>query len=255
MINNIFDSHCHYDDEKFNEDRDTVLSKLKEKGVSNILHAAVDIKSSLYGIKQADKYDFAYTSIGIHPENLEGLQDDYIDKLKKISENSKVKAIGEIGLDYYWTKENKEKQIEVFENQLILANQLHLPVIVHAREATADTLTLLKKYKPQGVIHCFSGSAETAKEMLSLGLYISFTGVITFKNSKKAREALMVVPDDRLLLETDCPYMAPEPNRGKRCDSSMIAFSAQKIGELKNQSPQEVINKCTENTKRLFNVL
>lgn len=254
MLNNIFDSHCHYDDDKFDSDRENVLSSLKEKGVCGIIHASTDMKSSLYGISQSEKYDFAYTAIGVHPEEIENLQDDYIQKLREMSLNKKVVAIGEIGLDYYWTKDTKYKQIEVFENQLKLANELHLPVIIHSREATKDCMDLLLKYKPRGVVHCFSGSAETAKEIISLGMYVSFTGVLTFKNSKKSHEALMVIPDDKLLLETDAPYMAPVPNRGKRCDSSMIAFVAQKISELKNIPPQEVLNTCTRNTKYLFNI-
>lgn len=254
MLNNIFDSHCHYDDEKFDDDRDDIISSLKDKGVCGIIHAATDIKSSLYGISQSEKYDFAYTAIGVHPEEIENIDENYLEKLHKLSMNEKVVAIGEIGLDYYWTKDTKIKQIEVFENQLKLANQLDLPVIIHSREATKDCMDLLYKYKPRGVVHCFSGSSETAKEIISLGMYISFTGVLTFKNSKKAQEALMVVPDDKLLLETDAPYMAPEPNRGKRCDSSMIAFVAKKISELKNIPPQEILNKCTQNTKQLFNI-
>lgn len=254
MYTNIFDSHCHYDDVKFNDDRKEVLSSLKEKGVCGIIHAATDIKSSLYGISQAKKYDFAYTAIGIHPEELENLKDDYINKLKELSQYKKVVAIGEIGLDYYWTKDNRQKQIEVFENQLVLASELNLPVIIHSRDATKDCMDLLYKYKPQGVVHCFSGSAETAREIISLGMYISFTGVLTFKNAKKAREALMVIPEDKLLLETDAPYMAPEPNRGKRCDSSMIPYIAEKISEMKNIPTQDILNKCTQNTKELFNI-
>lgn len=254
MLDNIFDSHCHYDDEKFNDDRENLISSLKEKGVCGIIHAATDIKSSQYGISQSEKYDFAYTAIGVHPEEIQNLEDNYIDILRELAQNKKVVAIGEIGLDYYWTKDTKDKQIEVFENQLKLAIELNLPVIIHSREATKDCMDLLYKYKPRGVVHCFSGSSETAKEIISLGMYISFTGVLTFKNSKKAQEALMIIPEDKLLLETDAPYMAPEPYRGKRCDSSMIAFVAQKISELKDIPPQEILNKCTQNTKQLFNI-
>ena len=255
MLNNIFDSHSHYDDEKFNDDRDELLLNMKEKGVCGIIHAATDIKSSETGIAFTQKYPDFYTAIGVHPECIDGLQDDYIKQLEKLAENEKVVAIGEIGLDYYWTKETREKQLEIFENQLILAKKLNLPVIIHSREATQDCMALLNKYKPKGVVHCFSGSAETAKEILKIGMCISFTGVLTFPKSLKAQEALSVIPMDRLLLETDCPYMAPVPNRGKRCDSSMIAFTAEKVAELKGIPAQEVLNITTDNTKRLFKII
>ena len=254
MLNNIFDSHSHYDDTRFDEDRDELLFNIKEKGVCGIIHAATDIKSSQAGIAFSEKYPSFYTSVGIHPECVTDLEEDYIEKLENMAQNKKVVAVGEIGLDYYWTKETKEKQLEVFENQLILAKRNNLPVIIHSREATKDCMELLKKHKPQGVVHCFSGSAETAKEVIKLGMYISFTGVITFPKSEKAKEALAVVPMDRLLLETDCPYMAPVPHRGKRCDSSMIACIAEKVAELKGLTPQEVLDITTENTKRLFNI-
>lgn len=254
MLNNIFDSHSHYDDEKFNNDRDELLFNMKDKGVCGIIHAATNIKSSETGIAYTQKYPDFYTAIGVHPECVDELVGDYLEELEKLSQNEKVVAIGEIGLDYYWTKETRKKQLEVFENQLILAKKLDLPVIVHSREATQDCMVLLNKYKPKGVVHCFSGSAETAKEILKIGMYISFTGVLTFPKSLKAQEALAVIPMDRLLLETDCPYMAPVPNRGKRCDSSMIAFTAEKVAELKGLSAQEVLNITTENTKRLFNI-
>ena len=255
MLNNIFDSHSHYDDEKFNDDRDELLFNMKEKGVCGIIHAATDIKSSETGIAYTKKYPNFCTAIGVHPECVNGLQDDYLEQLEKLADSEKVVAIGEIGLDYYWTKETREKQLEVFDNQLILANKLNLPVIIHSREATQDCMVLLNKYKPKGVVHCFSGSAETAMEILKIGMYISFTGVLTFPKSLKAHEALSVIPMDRLLLETDCPYMAPVPNRGKRCDSSMIAFTAEKVAELKGLSAQEVLNITTENTKKLFKII
>ena len=254
MLNNIFDSHAHYDDERFNDDRDELLNSMESKGVCGIIHASTDIKSAKFGIEYAQKFQNFYTSIGIHPESVENLEEDYIKILKKLAKNKKVVAIGEIGLDYYWTKETKEKQLEVFENQLILAKEFDLPVIIHSREATADCMSLLKKYKPKGVVHCFSGSAETAKEILSLGMYISFTGVLTFPKSEKAKSALSVIPIERLLLETDSPYMAPVPNRGKRCDSSMICYIAEKVAELKDIDPQEVLNITTQNVKKLFKI-
>jgi len=254
LLNNIFDSHSHYDDERFDEDRDELLSTISKKGVCGIIHASTDLESSKRGISYTEKFPNFYTSIGIHPENVVGIPDDYILQLEELSKHKKVVAIGEIGIDYYWTKDTKELQLEIFEKQLKLANKLNLPVIVHSREATEDSMRLLNKYKPKGVVHCFSGSAETAKEILQLGMYISFTGVLTFPKSNKAQNALMAIPMDKLLLETDCPYMAPVPNRGKRCDSSMIGYIAEKVGELKGISPQEVLDITTQNTRELFNI-
>ncbi len=254
MFSNIFDSHCHYDDEKFSENRKEVIENAFNNGVCAILHAATDLKSSEFGVKQSKEFERAYTSVGIHPECCNNLDENYLEILKELAKDKKVVAIGEIGLDYYWTKDTKDIQLVLFENQLKLANELNLPVIIHSREATFDCIELLKKYKPRGVVHCFSGSKETAKELIDMGLYISFTGVITFPNSKNAREALMVVPNDRLLLETDCPYMAPVPNRGKVCTSDMIAFTAEKIAELKGLETSNVLDMCCENSKRLFNI-
>ncbi len=254
MLNNIFDSHAHYDDERFDDDRDELLNSMNDNGVCGIIHASTDINSAKFGVEYAEKYDNFYTSIGIHPECVETLEDNYIEILKSLATNKKVVAIGEIGLDYYWTKETKEKQIEVFENQLILAKEFDLPVIIHSREATADCMALLKKYKPKGVVHCFSGSAETAKEILALGMYISFTGVLTFPKSEKAKSALAVIPMEKLLLETDAPYMAPVPNRGKRCDSSMICHIAQKVAEIKGTDAQNVLDITTQNVKNLFKI-
>ncbi len=254
MYKNIFDSHSHYDAEAFNEDRGELISSMEEKGVCGIIHASTDIISAKKGIEYAGSFKNFYTSVGIHPECVEGLSENYIAELEMLAKHDKVVAIGEIGLDYYWTKETKAAQLEVFENQLKLAQKLELPVIIHCREATEDCMRLLKKYKPRGVVHCFSGSAETAREVMRLGMYISFTGVITFPKSIKAQEALLAVDDDKLLLETDCPYMAPVPNRGKRCDSSMIAFMAERVAELKKMSAQEVLDLTCENAKRLFGV-
>lgn len=254
MLSNIFDSHSHYDDEKFDGDRDELIKSLADKGVIGIIHAATDLESSRRGIEFTKKYDNFYTSVGVHPECVENLEDNYIAQLEKLIDENRVVAIGEIGLDYYWTKDTREKQIKVFENQLILAQKKNLPVIIHSRDATKDCMDLLKKYKPKGVVHCFSGSAETAKEILKIGMYLSFTGVLTFPKSEKAKSALEVIPADRLLFETDCPYMAPVPMRGKRCDSSMIAYTAQKAAEIKGIDIQELLNITKENVERLFNI-
>ncbi len=254
MLTNIFDSHSHYDDERFDADRDALLSYLFSNGVSGIIHASTDLKSAEFGIKYSEKFPLFYTSVGIHPENLSALSNDYLSKLEEYSRAPKVVAIGEIGLDYYWSKDNKDFQKKVFEEQLALSKKLDLPVIVHCREATQDCLELLRKYRPNGVVHCFSGSAETAKEVISLGMYIGFTGVITFPKSQKAQEALGVVPPDRLLLETDCPYMAPVPFRGKRSDSGMVSSTALKAAEIMGMTVQSTLDITAQNAKTLFNI-
>lgn len=255
MLNNIFDSHCHYDDSWFGDESEKIIGDSLSSTVCGMIHASVNNKSSEFGIKMSKKFNHFYTSVGVHPENLCDLTDNYLEDLRKyVKENEKVVAIGEIGLDYHYKGYDRKKQIETFVNQIILANELDLPVIVHLRDANEDGMEILKKYKPKGVMHCFSGSLETAKEVLALGMYISFTGVLTFKNSKKAHKALSVIPIERLLLETDCPYMAPEPFRGKRCQSTMISELAKEISKEKNLSPQEVINITTNNTKTLFNI-
>lgn len=254
-MNNIFDTHAHYTDDSFSEDRDELLKSLPDSGVRYIMLASTcadDIKSNAV---LAEKYDYIYTSAGFHPENIEDLPADYINIVKNaVSENRKTMAIGEIGLDYHYDGYDREKQIEVFENQVLLSKELDIPVIVHSRDATEDTLNILKKYKPCGVVHCFSGSAETAKEIIKLGMYIGFTGVITFNNAKKAIRSLEAVPVDRLMIETDCPYMSPVPFRGKRCDSSMIAYTAEKAAEIKNLPVQELLDITCRNGMELYRI-
>lgn len=253
-MNNIFDSHAHYNDPAFDADRDEVLNSLGENGVSNVINCATDYNSSLISLSYAEKYPFIYASCGLHPEDI---KDDYEDELEKIYPlliEKKCVAVGEIGLDYHYDEIPRSIQIDVFTRQLIKANEMNLPVIVHDREAHADTLELLKKYKPKGVLHCFSGSVETAREVLNLGMYLGFGGVVTFKNAVKSVETAKYVPLDRILLETDCPYMAPVPYRGKRNDSSLIKFAAEKIGEIRGIDAQTVIDEANKNTKRLFNI-
>lgn len=253
-MNNIFDSHAHYNDPAFDADRDEVLNSLGENSVSNVINCATDYNSSLISLSYAEKYPFIYASCGLHPEDI---KDDYEDELEKIYPlliEKKCVAVGEIGLDYHYDEIPRKVQIDVFTRQLIKANEMNLPVIVHDREAHADTLELLKKYKPKGVLHCFSGSVETAREVLNLGMYLGFGGVVTFKNAVKSVETAKYVPLDRILLETDCPYMAPVPYRGKRNDSSLIKFAAEKIGEIRGIDAQTVIDEANKNTKRLFNI-
>lgn len=254
-MNNIFDTHAHYSDSAFDSDRNEILESLKEKGIRYVMLASTDIENSFRNIKIAETYDYIYTAVGVHPEDIDGTPDDYISVLEKMIESCpKIKAIGEIGLDYHYEGYNKEKQIKIFSEQLELANRLGYPVIVHSRDATEDTMKILRKYKPAGVMHCFSGSAETAKEVISLGMYISFTGVLTFKNARKSIEALSIVPNDRFMLETDCPYMSPVPLRGKRCDSSMIPYTAEKASEVKGLSVQEILDITCRNGMNLFSI-
>ena len=247
------DSHAHYDDEQFNSDRDELLTRLHENGVRNIVNIGCTIERSQYSIDLAEKYPFIYAAAGIHPEDAADAPSDYLRILEKMTENKKVVAIGEIGLDYHSEGFDRALQMRFFNEQLDLAEKVGLPVVIHSRDATEDTLDILKARKQvKGVMHCFSGSAETAKQILALGMNISFTGVLTFKNARKAVEALEVVPLERLMVETDCPYMAPEPNRGKRCDSGMIVNVIEKIAEIKGVTHELVAEKTMENTLRLF---
>ena len=254
MYNNIFDTHAHYDDSRFDEDRDELLTSLKEKGVSHIVNCGCDLKSSLTTVALSDKYDFIYAAVGVHAHEAEETRESDLIEIEKLHTNRNVVAVGEIGLDYHYDFSPRDRQIEVFERQLILANKLDLPVIVHDREAHEDTMNLLKKHKPKGVVHCFSGSAEMAKEIVKLGMYIGIGGAVTFKNAKKPVEVVEYLPLNRLLLETDAPYMTPVPFRGQRCDSSHIAYTAEKIAEIKGIEVQELINICNENAKRLFGI-
>lgn len=251
---NIFDSHAHYTDKAFNDDRENMLGSLRESGICGVINCGADLKSSEESISLSEKYDYIYCACGVHPEEVDGLPESYIDILRNMAKNEKCVAIGEIGLDYYWRQDNKELQKKVFEEQILLAKELDLPIIVHDREAHEDTLAILKKHKPKGVLHCFSGSVETAKEILKLGMYIGLGGAVTFKNAKKPVEVAEMLPLDRLLLETDCPYMAPVPMRGKRNCSAYIEYVAEKIGEIKNIDPQAVTDQATENTKILFGI-
>lgn len=254
MLSHIFDTHSHYDDRRFDADRDELISSLFANGMSGIIHAATDIASSEFGIEQSRKYERYYASVGIHPENADSVTSGYIDSLRLLAQSEKVVAIGEIGLDYHYEGYDKASQIELFTSSVELANELSLPVIVHCRDAVGDCMEILKRLKPKGVMHCYSGSPETARELLDLGMYIGFTGAITFKNAKKAAEVLKILPLDRLLLETDCPYMAPEPLRGKRCDSSMIRFTAQRAAEVMGVESDELLAATEENAVRVFGI-
>lgn len=245
----IFDSHAHYDDRKFDEIRDELLKELPNRGISGVIDCGCDVASSRAALSLSEKYDYIYAAVGIHPENIGG---GTVEEIKAMSQHEKCVAIGEIGLDYYWVSDNKNEQCALFSEQLMLANSLSLPVIVHDREAHADTLELIRKYRPQGVLHSFSGSVETAKELLELGLYIGIGGVITFKNAKKLPEVVKMLPEDRFLLETDAPYLTPAPYRSKINHSAMIYFTAEKIAEIKNISIEKIFELSRKNAERLF---
>lgn len=255
MYGNIFDSHAHYNDEKFSEDRDGVLSSLPSSGVLGLINCGTDLESSKISRDLSETYDFVFFAAGIHPEDCGDKPLSDLEGIKKLLPHKKCVAVGEIGLDFYWPEPDREIQVKFFEEQLKIAKDFDLPVIIHDREAHGPTLELLKKYRPKGVLHCFSGSVETMKEVISLGMYIGLGGAVTFKNARKAVEVAKAVPADRLLLETDCPYMAPVPFRGKRNDSSLIAYTAQFIAGLRETDTQKLIDQCTENTKALFTKL
>ena len=255
-MNNIFDSHAHYDDRQFEPDREELLgSVLPGKGVCGVVNMAADLDSCRTTWELTQRYGYIWGAAGVHPEEAKDLPEDWLEQVRAWLAQPKMVAVGEIGLDYHWLDAcPKERQQEVFARQLELAGELDLPVVVHDREAHADTLALLRKYRPRGVVHCFSGSWETAREVLRLGMYIGLGGVVTFKNARHPVEVARNIPLDRLLLETDCPYMAPVPFRGKRNDSSLIPWAAERIGELRGMEAQEILDMGAQNARRLFGI-
>lgn len=248
----IFDSHAHYDDERFSDIENELFSELWAHGVGGILTCGCDGESSLKALELARKYDFVFCSAGIHPSNLDS--GTTVAEIEQICQNKKCVAIGEIGLDYYWTVDNKPLQKEIFAAQLELANKLDMPVLVHDREAHADTLEFLKEYKPKGVVHSFSGSVEMAEEILKLGMYFGIGGVITFKNAKKLPDVVKMLPEDKILLETDAPYLAPVPFRSKTNNSAMIYLTAEKIAEIRGTSTEHILNVTFDNAKKMLNI-
>ena len=252
MYKGIFDTHAHYDDECFDEDRFELLDEMLASNVSGIINCGCTGESSKTSITFAEKYPQIYAAVGIHPQNAAEESTDALQKIEELARHKKVVAIGEIGLDYHYDYTPKDMQIEYFEKQILLAKKLDLPVIVHDREAHQDCVEMLLKHKPGGVMHCFSGSVETAKQLTDIGFYIGLGGSVTFKNAKKPAEVAASIDLDRLLLETDCPYMTPVPFRGRRNNSSLIIHTAEKIAELRGITAQEVIDTARENTYRLF---
>lgn len=252
----FFDSHAHLDDRRFDEDREIIIDDLKNHGVGLIMNIGCDLPSSERSVELADRYDFIYAAVGSHPDDADHVDGALLDRYRALAQNPKVRAIGEIGLDYHYEDVPRTQQIIAFEQQLELAEALKKPVIVHEREAHGDAMEIIGRHpEARGVFHCFSGSAEMALWLIERGWYIGFTGVVTFKNARRALEAVQALPIERILIETDCPYMAPEPYRGRRNDSRYVPLVAAKIAELKGISPEEAGAITTENAKRLFGIV
>lgn len=253
----LFDSHAHYNDEKFDGDRFTLLDKMKENGIGYIVNAADSMASIDKILPLCGRYDFLYAGVGVHPEEAGNLSEADIDKLKEFARHEKVVAIGEIGLDYHYDDVPKEVQQYWFDRQLTLAEEINLPVIIHDREAHFDCIDILKKHDIKrigGVMHCYSGSCEMAEEIMTLGMFFGFGGTVTFKNAKKVQRAAEHIPIERILLETDSPYLAPEPHRGEKNSSLLMHCVAEKIAEIKGISVEEVERITTENAKRLYRI-
>ena len=250
-----FDSHAHLDDRRFSEDREQIFRELGDHGVHYIMNVGCDLPSSQRSIALAEAYDFVYASVGSHPDDADHVNGKLLEDYRRLAAHRKVKAIGEIGLDYHYEDVPRAQQIIAFEEQIELAESLKLPVIVHMREAAEDAMTIVKRHPDlRGVFHCFSGSKELAKWFTDRGWYLGFTGVVTFKNARKALEAVQTAPLDRILIETDCPYMAPEPHRGRRNDSRLVPLVAAKIAELKGITPEEAGIQTVQNAKTLFGI-
>lgn len=260
----VFDSHAHYDDEKFEIDRDSIIQEMHKNGVEKIISAGYSLEGSKKAIELSKKYDFLYATCGISPNDIEGIKIEDLEQIRTLAKENigasiarPVVAIGEIGLDYYWNKENKEEQKSFFIKQIEIANDLNLPIVIHTREAIMDTIDILKNKincNKKGVFHCCPLNIELVKEALKLGFFISFAGPITFKNSKNADEIIKYVPLDRILIETDSPYLAPEPVRGTRNNSSNLKYIVQRIANAKSTTEDEVETATYNNACRLFGI-
>ena len=252
----IFDSHAHYDSKQFDEDRDQILGSMQENGIGTIVNSGADWNSVTEVVDMAQQYSFMYAAVGMHPDEVGDLSEERFAILKSQCQKEKVVAVGEIGLDYYWDTQSHEVQKKWFVRQLELAREMDLPVIIHSRDAAEDTLQIMKKHAQglRGVIHCFSYSKELAKEYIKMGFYIGIGGVVTFKNGKKLKEIAQEIPLERILLETDCPYLAPVPYRGERNSSLYIPHIAQEIANLRGITYEEVVAQTEQNGKDLFGI-
>lgn len=250
-----FDTHAHLDDMAFDKDREEMLRRIRESGVKAVLNPGCDPKSSMKAAMLAEQYGFIWFAAGIHPEELTSFTDEGLEQIVALTNHPKCCAIGEIGLDYYWDDSRREEQKKLFHAQLSLARERDLPVIIHDREAHGDCLAIIKEYpRLRGVFHCYSGSAGMAEELLRMGWYLGFDGPITYKNAKKAIEVLRICPEDRILIETDSPYLAPVPMRGKRNDPGNLVYTCRKIAEIKNRPQEEIAAVTAENGFRLFQI-
>ena len=250
----IFDTHAHYDDMKFDEDRDGLLHSMPELGVGTIVNVGASLEGCKKAMGLARRYPFVYAAVGVHPDEVGALNEETFAELERWCHEGRVVAVGEIGLDYYWDEEPREVQKEWFIKQLELAKNVNLPVNIHSRDAAEDTFQIMKEYAAglKGIIHCYSGSKEMALEYVKLGFHIGVGGVVTFKNGKKLKQVVETVPLESIVLETDCPYLAPEPNRGKRNDSSYIRYVAEEIARIKGVSCEEVIDVTEKNAKVVY---
>lgn len=252
----IFETHAHYDDEQFDMDRETLLSSMPEQGVGTIVNVSATYASCQRVVDLVQKYPFMYAAVGIHPDEVGSLNEERFQQMKELCKQEKVVAVGEIGLDYYWDNESHDLQKEWFVRQLDLARELNLPVLIHSREAAADTMEIMKQYGQglKGVIHCFSYSKEMAAEYVKMGFYIGVGGVVTFKNARKLKETVQEIPLTSIVLETDCPYLAPVPYRGKRNNSAYIKYIAEEIAGIKGVSYEEVVEQTEKNARDLYNL-
>jgi len=251
----FFDTHAHYDDKLFNDDRGELLGAMQDAGVTLILNSAITLRSAEYSLGLADRYPFVYASVGVHPHDAKSMDDETVTELERLLSHPKAMAVGEIGLDYYRNFSPPDIQKKRFREQLELARRVKKPVIIHEREALRDTLDTIREYRDlSGVLHCFSGSWETAKIILDMGWYLSFTGVITYQNARRAPEALERMPADRIMLETDCPYLTPEPMRGRRNSSLFLPYIAGKVAQIRGITIEEAAAITMENGKRFFRI-
>ncbi|QUH25100.1 TatD family hydrolase [Serpentinicella alkaliphila] len=253
----LFDSHAHLDSRKFDRDRDKILRDAKANGLSYIMNAGADLASSIRAVNLAEKYDMVYASVGVHPHDVKDMDEDTIEVLKALSAKKKVKAIGEIGLDFHYDRSPRDEQRKWFKRQIELAKEVNLPIIIHDREANGEVFEILMEHKVWDigcVLHCYSGSAELAKEYVKKGIYISIAGPVTFGNARKTQEVVKAIPLEWLLIETDCPYLTPVPHRGKRNEPAYVRYVAEHIAEAKGLSYEHVAKTTTDNTKRLFRI-
>lgn len=253
----FIDSHAHLDDSRFDGDRDILIKSLKDNDIELVINIGADLQSSIDSLKLADKYDNIYATIGVHPHSAKEVTEETLEEFRKLAKHPKVVAIGEIGLDFYYDNSPRDIQRKWFREQLKLAKELNLPVVIHSREATKETYDIIKEEQDgtlRGVLHCFSASKEVAMEYIKLGFYISLAGPVTFKNARVAKEVAKAVPLDKLLIETDCPYLAPEPNRGRRNEPKYVRYVAEKITELRGIPVEEVAEQTRKNTKELFGI-